>query len=85
MGSTATVFMAVNCYIGWLYQRLIRHRFIDVVKAMYMPPPEDGSPNGDEIYGPDGENEAALPLDRGRDSAEEGLLSQPGQARTWAE
>ncbi|KAE9365866.1 hypothetical protein N431DRAFT_516708 [Stipitochalara longipes BDJ] len=34
MGSTATVFMAVNCYIGWWYQRLIRHRFTDAVKRI---------------------------------------------------
>jgi hypothetical protein len=44
MGSTATVFMAVNCYIGWWYQRLTRHRFTHTVKDMY----EDGSRNGDE-------------------------------------
>jgi hypothetical protein len=30
-GSVATVFMALNCYIGWWYQRLIRHRFTEVV------------------------------------------------------
>jgi len=40
MGSTATVFMAVNCYIGWWYQRLIRHRFTDAVAAMYVPTSE---------------------------------------------
>ena len=56
MGTTATVFMALNCYIGWWYQRLIRHRFTDAVKVMYVfsrvaplpsvnggPPPGDGN------------------------------------------
>lgn len=37
MGSTAAVFMALNCYVGWWYQRLIRHRFQRAVKAMYVP------------------------------------------------
>ncbi len=33
MGSTATIFMAFNCYFGWWYQRLIRRRFTDAVKG----------------------------------------------------
>jgi len=85
MGSTATVFMAVNCYIGWWYQRLIRHRFTDAVKAMYMPPSEDNSPNGDVNPEVDDEDEVALPSGPGRDSAEQALLSQQDQAHTWAE
>ena len=36
MGTTAAVFMALNCYVGWWYQRLVRHRFQRVVKAMLM-------------------------------------------------
>ncbi|TAQ83360.1 hypothetical protein B7494_g8318 [Chlorociboria aeruginascens] len=32
MGATATIFMALNCYIGWWYQRLIRKRFTEAVK-----------------------------------------------------
>jgi hypothetical protein len=87
MGSTATVFMAVNCYVGWWYQRLIRHRFTDAVKAMYeyMPPLEGGSPNEDGNSGPIRENEVASLLDGGPDSAEEGLLSQYDQTSAWAE
>lgn len=33
MGTTATIFMAINCYFGWWYQRLIRRRFTDAVKG----------------------------------------------------
>ncbi len=84
MGSTATVFMAVNCYIGWWYQRLIRHRFTDAVKAMYTLPEGDRFPNVDVTPGSDGENEDAALSDRGLGSAEERetLLHDP--ARTWA-
>lgn len=38
MGITATAFMALNCYIGWWYQRLIRHRYIAAVENMYKSP-----------------------------------------------
>ena len=53
MGSTATVFMAVNCYIGWWYQRLIRHRFTDAVKKMYATEtlPEAQNLNGNKKPG----------------------------------
>ena len=37
MGSTASVFMALTCYIGWWYQKLIRRRFTDAVKDLYIP------------------------------------------------
>lgn len=37
MGVVATVFMALTTYIGWWYQRLIRRRFTDAVKEMYIP------------------------------------------------
>jgi hypothetical protein len=62
MGSTATVFMAVNCYIGWWYQRLIRHRFTDAVKKMYTPEvlealPEAQNVNGNKKLGENGKNE----------------------------
>ena len=62
MGSTATVFMAVNCYIGWWYQRLIRHRFTDAVKNMYTPEvlealPEAQNVNGNKKPGENGEKE----------------------------
>ncbi|KAH8595794.1 hypothetical protein B0O99DRAFT_143579 [Bisporella sp. PMI_857] len=52
MGSTATVFMAVNCYTGWWYQRLIRRRFVDVVKKMDMQATPGTSPmTSDEHVG----------------------------------
>ena len=35
MGITATAFMAVTCYIGWWYQRLLRHRFAKEVESLY--------------------------------------------------
>lgn len=31
----ATAFVAFNCYIGYWYSRLIRHRFVEAVKSMY--------------------------------------------------
>ncbi|KAL2075273.1 hypothetical protein VTL71DRAFT_216 [Oculimacula yallundae] len=34
-GSFATLFMALNCYIGWWYQVFIRRRFTDAVKNMF--------------------------------------------------
>ena len=34
-GIAATGFMALNCYAGWWYQKLIRKRFTDAVKAMH--------------------------------------------------
>lgn len=71
MGSTATVFMAINCYIGWWYQRLIRHRFIDVVKSMYMPPPDAPLPDRDESPGDEQGDEAALLLGGNHGDAEE--------------
>jgi len=37
MGSLATAFMAVTCYGGWWYQKMIRHRFIEAVKGMWIP------------------------------------------------
>jgi hypothetical protein len=37
MGSLATAFMAVTCYGGWWYQRMIRHKFIEAVKGMWIP------------------------------------------------
>lgn len=54
---------------------------------MYMLPPastKDSSLNGNNNHGSNGEDEVTSPLDRGHDSAEEGLLSQQDQARTWA-
>jgi hypothetical protein len=62
MGTTATVFMALNCYIGWWYQRLIRHRFTDAVKVMYVRPEVAPVPsvNGGPPPG-DGNEGAALP------------------------
>ena len=78
MGSTATVFMAINCYIGWWYQRLIRHRFTEAVKAMYIPEatlrPDQAAPRT-----PHG---AATPADSSDGRAP---LLQGDSARTWAE
>ncbi|KAH8791445.1 hypothetical protein BGZ57DRAFT_589460 [Hyaloscypha finlandica] len=37
MGALATVFMAVTCYGGWWYQRMIRQKFIEAVKGMWIP------------------------------------------------
>jgi hypothetical protein len=37
MGALATVFMAVTCYGGWWYQRMIRNKFIEAVKDMWIP------------------------------------------------
>ncbi|PMD20249.1 hypothetical protein NA56DRAFT_175684 [Hyaloscypha hepaticicola] len=37
MGSLATAFMAVTCYGGWWYQHMIRHKFIEAVKGMWIP------------------------------------------------
>jgi hypothetical protein len=37
MGSLATVFMAVTYYGGWWYQQMIRHKFIEAVKGMWIP------------------------------------------------
>jgi len=37
MGLVAAIFMALNTYLGWWYQRLVRHRFQRAVKAMYVP------------------------------------------------
>jgi hypothetical protein len=94
MGSTATVFMALNCYIGWWYQRLIRHRFTDAVKAMYMLPEFGSLPHGGENPEPDELNEAVSPSVGGRESAgeREALLNQltqapdeTGEGGTWAE
>lgn len=36
MGLTAAIFMALNTYLGWWYQRLVRHRFQRAVKAMHV-------------------------------------------------
>lgn len=36
MGATATIFMAVCCYVGWWYQRLIRKQFCAQVEALYQ-------------------------------------------------
>jgi hypothetical protein len=81
MGSTATVFMAINCYIGWWYQRLIRHRFTEVVKAMYLPEP---APHG--VHRPpsvpDRPDRAATPSDNG--DVADPLLQNDG-AHAWAE
>jgi hypothetical protein len=37
MGGLATAFMALTCYGGWWYQRMIRHKFIDAVQGMWIP------------------------------------------------
>jgi hypothetical protein len=37
IGSAAMIFMAINCYVGWWYQKLIRRRFTNVVKALALP------------------------------------------------
>lgn len=34
VGSIAMIFMALNCYVGWRYQKLIRHHFANVVMAL---------------------------------------------------
>ncbi|KAJ9151797.1 hypothetical protein NKR23_g2664 [Pleurostoma richardsiae] len=38
MGATASVFMALNCYVGWWYQRLVRKRFTEAVADMAEQP-----------------------------------------------
>ncbi|PMD49027.1 hypothetical protein L207DRAFT_477734 [Hyaloscypha variabilis F] len=101
MGSTATVFMAVNCYIGWWYQRLIRHRFTDAVKKMYTPEvlealPEAQNLNGNKKTGESGEKEddsrssgnsksGEDDLTEGNASATKGLLSEQDQTSIWAQ
>ena len=37
MGIFATIFMAVNCYVGWWYQMFIRRRFTEAVRNMVVP------------------------------------------------
>ncbi len=70
MGSTATVFMALNCYIGWWYQRLIRHRFTDAVKDMCILPEVVTLPGGNGRRAPDDGNEN-VPLLNGDSASEE--------------
>jgi hypothetical protein len=80
MGSTATVFMALNCYFGWWYQRLVRKRFTDAVKDMYTNMSIEGIP----LYSltPDGKLSA-----EGRDSMGSNmpLLERRDSAHSWAE
>jgi hypothetical protein len=79
MGSLATVFMALTAYIGWWYQRLIRKRFTDAVKEMYIP---------DTIEGVAIEwgsmDSGGAPLDHS-DSMEVPLLPSNDDAERWGE
>jgi hypothetical protein len=60
------------------YQRLIRHRFIDAVKSMYIPP-------YDLVQSPRAKSQLQLPtFPDNRDSAEIGLL-HPDDASLWSE
>ncbi len=38
MGSVATSFMALACYVGYWYQRLLRKRFIEEVESLFQEP-----------------------------------------------
>jgi len=78
MGTTATVFMALNCYIGWWYQRLIRHRFTDAVKKMYVLPEVAPLPGVNEGPPPGDGNEGAALSDA--ESASEEDAQRPQQA-----
>lgn len=40
MGLVAAIFMMANTYLGWWYQRMVRHRFQRAVMAMYVDPAE---------------------------------------------
>lgn len=85
MGSTATVFMALNCYIGWWYQRLIRHRFTDAVKAMYVLPEVLTLPGGNARPAPDDANENAPLLNGDSVSEEDARPPQPEGASNLEE
>ena len=68
MGSLATAFMAVTCYGGWWYQRMIRHRFIEAVKGMWIPGSilatigSDIGPSGRAVTKPDDRDSMVDPL-----------------------
>lgn len=80
MGALATAFMAVTCYGGWWYQRMIRHKFIEAVKGMWIPGILMNDNPGSGI-GPSGR---APTRPDGRDSMMDPLL--PGQASPmWSE
>ncbi|KAL3427639.1 hypothetical protein PVAG01_01148 [Phlyctema vagabunda] len=54
MGVFATIFMALNCYLGWWYQMFIRRRFTEAVENMVVirgvePAPDNVA--GDEANG----------------------------------
>jgi hypothetical protein len=46
MGSVASAFMVVICYVGWWYQRLVRRRFEYAVEELYIPSRIDRSALG---------------------------------------
>jgi hypothetical protein len=85
MGSTATIFMGLNCYVGWWYQRLVRKRFTNAVRMMYIyrdvMPPRGGE---------DGREDDMRKSSEGSNS-EQPLLSDENEeeaarkARVWAE
>jgi hypothetical protein len=73
MGGLATAFMAVTCYGGWWYQQIIRHKFIEAVKGMWIPGSFFTTPGS----GP-GPSSRAVTRPDDRDSMMDPLL--PGEA-----
>lgn len=52
MGTVASGFMAVACYVGYWYQRSIRERFVEEVENLFPEPvghEDDQNPNRDEV------------------------------------
>src|ERR1700693_3521113 len=68
MGALATVFIAVTCYGGWWYQRMIRHKFIEAVKRMWIlgsfltTPGSGRGPSGGAVTGSDERDSIMDPL-----------------------
>lgn len=87
MGVVATAFMALNTYIGWWYQRLIRRRFTDAVKEMYIPGNfesiEGVRPGWSGMEGGAGMSDIGSPLET-QNSATAPLLAHE-DAETWGE
>ncbi len=63
MGTVATGFMVITCYIGWWYQRLIRKRFILTVEDIYRCGSDENT-SGMEMdnMGPSDDHGADAPL-----------------------
>lgn len=78
MGSTATIFMGIYCYIGWWYQRLVRKRFTDAVRMMYVPRDIMSARERQD----DTDDEMRKSSDGGGDA--QPLLSGEDDARRWA-